>query len=135
MDKDLLIFVKAECSALRTLVKKGLGDLAIDLGPGNWPSVKKFFGVNWVGGFFIFNDKETKVKKRRRMKIIKKLSEDEVKQFSPNELLKALFAQPKEVIYCMTCDGLRFKDHECISVIISERANKKGEEYANQGDR
>ena len=62
------------------------------------------------------------------MKIIKELSEDEAKQMMPEGLRDVLFGQSEEeVIYCMTCDGLRFKNHECVSCIPSERKSSKGE--------
>ena len=56
------------------------------------------------------------------MKIIKKLSDEEVRELIPSELLKALNTPNKDdVMYCMICDGLRLKDHKCMSCIKSRQ--------------
>jgi len=51
------------------------------------------------------------------MKIIKQLTEEEVGELLPGGLQDALVADPDDVFYCMVCDGLRLKDHECVDII------------------
>ena len=51
------------------------------------------------------------------MKIIKKLSQEEVEEYLPKGLQDALYAKQGDVFYCMICDGLRLVDHECRDII------------------
>ena len=49
------------------------------------------------------------------MKIIKILTDEEVRQKLPAQLLDALNAtDPTQIMYCNRCDGLRLKEHECL---------------------
>ena len=50
------------------------------------------------------------------MKIIKKLSKEEVKKVLPQGLQDALSGKG-EVYYCNNCDGLRIKGHACVCCI------------------
>ena len=60
------------------------------------------------------------------MRIIKKLSKKEAEMLLPKGLKDALSADPDEVFYCMGCDGLRSKKHNCVPPYpIKTKANKR----------
>lgn len=47
------------------------------------------------------------------MKHIKTLTPEEVKQLIPQGAIDAINSDPKDVVYCPDCDGMRRKDHRC----------------------
>jgi hypothetical protein len=51
------------------------------------------------------------------MKIIKKLTDEEVKEILPKGLQDTFSANPEDLEYCMKCDGLRIKGHKCIDIL------------------
>lgn len=47
------------------------------------------------------------------MKHGKILTDEEVKKFIPKGAIDAINSDPKDVVYCSECDGMRRKDHYC----------------------